>query len=265
MHARRLDALDGLHRAGELALQGALVVDVLDEGGGAEGVGLVEDLIAHAGRRQIVLGQRHAQLGDLVGRNQDGTAIPDVILDGHAVQLGGDGGGVARFQPGEEDGLGRLGDGARNIKEEGGQNGGDAGHHAEPRRANRLEKIRQDVPRKASEKFSPLLLGKHCRLQGKIWLKETARADALCALFCLTGCLRLPCPFYPSADHLRYCCTGVARRALLNLLRPTISINYDTAGPVWPAARPGRSDRWHAARPGIPPPSAYSACRHHPG
>ncbi len=145
MDPRRLDALDGLHRAGEFAFERALVIDVLHKGGGAEGVGLVENLIAHAGGGQIVLGQRHAQLGHLVGRNQDRAAILDVVFHGHAVQLGGDGGGVARFQSGEEDGLGRFGDRARDIKEEGGEHGGHAGHDAEPRCSDLFEELRHNA------------------------------------------------------------------------------------------------------------------------
>ena len=144
MHARGLDAVDGLDGAGQLAFQGAQPVDVLDEGGGAEGVRLVENLIAHAGGGQIVLGQRHAQFGDLVGGHQHGAAVLDVILDGHGVELGGDGGGVACRQPREKNGLGRLGDRAGDIKEEGGQNGGHAGHDAEPCRTDRFEEFRQD-------------------------------------------------------------------------------------------------------------------------
>ena len=74
------------------------MVDVLDEGGGAEGIRLVEDFIADAGGGQVFLGQRHAQLGHLVGRNQDGAAVLDVILDRHGVELAADRSGVARFQ-----------------------------------------------------------------------------------------------------------------------------------------------------------------------
>ena len=101
MHAGALHPVDGLDRARQFAFQRAQVVDVLDEGGGAEGVRLVEDLVADAGGGQIVLRQRHAQLGHLVGGNQDRAAVSlDVVFDGHAVELGGDGGGVARFQAG---------------------------------------------------------------------------------------------------------------------------------------------------------------------
>ena len=144
MHARAFDAVDGLDRAGEFAFQRAQPVDVLDEGGGAEGVGLVEDLIADAGGGQIVLGQLHAQLGHLVGGNQDRAAVAlGVVFHVHGVELGGDRGGVARLQAGIEDGLRRLGDHAGDIEEEGGQHGGDAGHDAEPRRVRPFEKFRQ--------------------------------------------------------------------------------------------------------------------------
>ena len=76
MDAGAFDAINGLNRARQLAFQRAQTVDVLDKGGGAEGIGLVENLIADAGGGQIVLGQRHAQLGHLVGGNQDRAAVP---------------------------------------------------------------------------------------------------------------------------------------------------------------------------------------------
>ena len=85
MDAGAFDPVDGLDRARQFALQRAQPVDVLHKGGGAEGVGLVENLVAHAGGGQIVLGQRHAQLGHLVGGHQDGAAIAlGVIFDVHA-------------------------------------------------------------------------------------------------------------------------------------------------------------------------------------
>ncbi len=127
VHAGAADAVNALNGARQFAFQSAQMVDVLDESRGAEGVRLVEDFVADAGGRQVVLGQRHAQLGHLVGGHQDGAAFFGVIFDGHGVELGGDRGGVARFQTGEQDGLGRLGDRARYIEEEGGENGGNAG------------------------------------------------------------------------------------------------------------------------------------------
>jgi len=115
MDAGAADAFDRLDRTGQFAFQGAQMVDVLDKGGGAEGIRLVEDLVADAGSGQIVLGQRQTQAGDLIGRDQDGAAILDVILDRHGIELAGHRGGVARFQTGKQDGLGRLGDRARYI------------------------------------------------------------------------------------------------------------------------------------------------------
>jgi len=48
VHPRRLDAIERPDGAGELALKRAQVIDVLDEAGGAERVGLVENLVADA-------------------------------------------------------------------------------------------------------------------------------------------------------------------------------------------------------------------------
>ena len=140
MHARAVDAVDGLDGAGKLAFQRAQAVDVLDEGGGAEGVGLVEDLVADAGGGQVLRGQLHAQLGDLVGRDQDRAAVAlGVIGHVHGVELGGDRGGVARLEPGKQDRFRRLGDHARDIEKECGERGGDTRHDAEPRGAHTFE------------------------------------------------------------------------------------------------------------------------------
>ena len=145
MDAGAFDAVDGLDGARQFAFQGAHAVDVLDKGGGAEGVRLVEDFIADAGGWQIVLRQRHAQFGHLVGGHQDGAVFLGVIFDVHAVELGGDGGGIARLQPAIEDGLGRLGDRAGDIEEECGENRRDARHDAKTRRAHRFEEFRHET------------------------------------------------------------------------------------------------------------------------
>ena len=100
MNARAVDALDGLDRAGELAFQGAHAVDVLYEGGGAEGVGFVENLVADAGGRKIFGSELHPQLGDLIGGHQDGAAVAlHVVGHIHRVELGRDLRGVARLDP----------------------------------------------------------------------------------------------------------------------------------------------------------------------
>ena len=189
MHAGAFDAVDGLDRARQLAFQGAQAVDVLDEGGGAEGVRLVENLIADAGGGQIVLGQRHAQLGHLVGGNQDGAAISLAsYFTSMPSSLAVTAAASRDSSPAIEDGLGRFGDRAGDIKEEGGQHGGDAGHHAETRSTNRFEKFgHEQILLASAGKPRPFLLGKHCRLCGKIWLKAEARAYFACA-FLRTSC-----------------------------------------------------------------------------
>ena len=69
MDAGGLDAVDAADGAGELALERAQMVDVLDEARGAERVGLVEDLVADAAALgQAALGELHAQPRDLVLR-----------------------------------------------------------------------------------------------------------------------------------------------------------------------------------------------------
>ena len=71
-----LDAVDGADGAGQFALQRAQMIDVLDEAGGAERVGLVEDLVADAAALgQAALGELHAQPGDLVLGHQDHGAV----------------------------------------------------------------------------------------------------------------------------------------------------------------------------------------------
>ena len=75
--------------AGELALERAQMVDVLDEAGGAERVGLVEDLVADAAALgQAALGELHAQARDLVLRHHDdGAVVAHFVGDGLALEV----------------------------------------------------------------------------------------------------------------------------------------------------------------------------------
>ena len=148
MHARAVDALDGLDRAGEFAFEGAQPVDVLHEGGGAEGVGLVEDLIADAGGGKIVGGQLPCAAWSR-GRREPGSCrrrpwrrMSTFIASSLAVTAAASRGS----RPGEQDGLGRLGERAGDIEKECGERGGDAGHDAETRRTDRFDKFRQCLP-----------------------------------------------------------------------------------------------------------------------
>ena len=77
MHARLLHAVDGADGAGELALERAQVIDVLNEARRAERVGLVENLVADAAALgQAALGELHAQPRDLLlGHQHDGAVV----------------------------------------------------------------------------------------------------------------------------------------------------------------------------------------------
>ena len=84
MDAGGLDAVDGADGAGEFAFQRAQMIDVLDEAGGAERVGLVEDLVADAAALgQAAFGELHAQPRDLVLRHHDDGAVV-AQLEGNA-------------------------------------------------------------------------------------------------------------------------------------------------------------------------------------
>ena len=104
MHARGLDPVDGADGAGELAFERAQMVDVLDEAGGAERVGFVEDLVADAAALgQAALGELHAQPGDLVLRHHDdGAVVLQLVGDGLALEVLDDRGGVLGGEVGEQ-------------------------------------------------------------------------------------------------------------------------------------------------------------------
>ena len=95
-----LDAVDGADGAGELALQRAQMIDVLDKAGGAERVRLVEDLVADAAALgQAALGELHPQPGDLVLRHHDhGALVAKFEGDRLAIQILDDAGGVFRLR-----------------------------------------------------------------------------------------------------------------------------------------------------------------------
>ena len=65
----------------KLAFQRAQMIDVLNESGGAERVGLVENLVADAAAfRQAGFGELHPQPGDLVlGHHDDRAVVLDLI------------------------------------------------------------------------------------------------------------------------------------------------------------------------------------------
>ena len=83
MHARGLHAVDATDGAGKLAFERAQMIDVLDEGGGAERVRFVENLVADAAAfGQAVLGELHAQPRDIVlGHHHDRAVVLDLVGD----------------------------------------------------------------------------------------------------------------------------------------------------------------------------------------
>ncbi len=96
VHAGELHPVDGADGAGQFAFERAQVIDVLDEAGRAERVGLVEDLVADAAAlRQAGFGELHAQPRHLVLRHHQHRAVV-AHLEGNALafQVLDDRGGV---------------------------------------------------------------------------------------------------------------------------------------------------------------------------
>ena len=117
-----VDRLDG---SGQFALERPQMVDVLDETGGAERVGFVEDLVADtAALGQAAFGKFHAQPGDLVLRHHDrGAVVAQLIGDRLAFQLLDDAGGILEAEVGEQRGHLRRRDAHDDEAEEADQRG----------------------------------------------------------------------------------------------------------------------------------------------
>ena len=139
--------------AGQFAFERAQVVDVLDEAGGAERVGLVENLVADAAALgQAAFGELHAQPRHLVLRHQDDRAVVlELVGDALALQVLDDRGGVLDDEVGEQRRHLRRGDAQDEEGEEADQRDRDRAHRRKPRRAERLDERRRtpapDQPR----------------------------------------------------------------------------------------------------------------------
>ena len=103
MHARGLHAVEAADGAGEFAFQRTQMVDVLDEGGGAERVRFVENLVADAAALgQAAFGELHAQPRDVVlGHHHDGAVVFELVGDRLPLQILDDRGRVLDRQIGE--------------------------------------------------------------------------------------------------------------------------------------------------------------------
>src|SRR5215510_12200130 len=89
MHASRLHSIDAAYRSSQFAFQRAQMVDVLNEGRRAKGIGLVENLVPDTTAFwQSGFGKLHAQPGDVVLRHHDDGAVAlELIGDRLALQV----------------------------------------------------------------------------------------------------------------------------------------------------------------------------------
>jgi hypothetical protein len=134
MHARRHHAVDAPDGAGELALERAQIVDILDKARGAERVRLVENLVADAAAfGQAFAGKRHAQPRDPILGHHDGAAVvAQFVSDALPLQILHDRRRVLVGQIGEERGHLRRGDAQDEEGEKAHEGQGDCGHGRDP-------------------------------------------------------------------------------------------------------------------------------------
>src|SRR6516165_12673102 len=147
MHPCRLDAVDGADGAGKFALQGAQVIDVLDEARGAERVGFVEDLVTDAAALgQASFGELHAQPRDLVLRHHDdGAVVADFEGNRLAFEVLDDGGRVLKAEVGKEGGHLRGGDAHDHEGEEADQRGCHRDHRRQARSTQPLQEAHETL------------------------------------------------------------------------------------------------------------------------
>ena len=152
-----LDAVDGADGAGQFALQRAQMIDVLDEAGGAERVGFVEDLVADAAALgQAALGELHAQPGDLVLRHHDhGAVVAQFEGDRLPLQVLDDAAGIFGREIGEQGGHLRRGDAHDDKGEEADQRGCHRDHRHQARSAQTFQETYQTLQNQPAPKFGP--------------------------------------------------------------------------------------------------------------
>ena len=143
VHARRLDAVERPDGARQLSFERPQVVDVLDEARGAERIGLVEDLVAHAAALgQAALGELHAQPGDpVLGYQHDGAVVLEFVGDGLAVEVLDDRGRILERQIGEQRRHLRRRDAHHQDREEADQRHRHRRHGGDSRRTQRFDEL----------------------------------------------------------------------------------------------------------------------------
>jgi hypothetical protein len=149
VHTRRLHPVDRLDGARELPLERAQVIDVLDERGRPEGVGLVEDLVSDAAALgQAAFGQLHAHPGQSIARHHhDGAVVLELVRDGLALEILHDRGRVLRCEVGEHRRHLRRRDAQDDEGEDADHGRGDGAHGGQARRAQRPDKFDEPLHR----------------------------------------------------------------------------------------------------------------------
>ena len=157
MHPRGLNAVDGADGAGQFALERAQMIDVLDEAGGAERVGFVENLVADAAALgQAALGELHAQPGDLVLRHHDHRAfVAQFERYRLTFQVLDDPRGVLGREVGKQGGHLRRGDAHDDKGEEADQRGCHRDHRHQARSAQTLQESYQTLQNQSAPRFGP--------------------------------------------------------------------------------------------------------------
>jgi hypothetical protein len=155
MDARGLDPVDRPDGAGQLALQRPQMIDVLDEARGAQGVRLVEDLIADAAALgQAAFGELHPQASDLVLRHHDDRAlVAQLEGDALAFQVLDDGGGVLHAEVGEQGGQLRSGDAHDHEREEADQRDCHRDHRHQTRGTQPLQEVNETLQNQLPQKI----------------------------------------------------------------------------------------------------------------
>ena len=169
MHARGLHAVDRPDGAGQLAFQRAQMIDVLHEAGGAERVGLVENLVADAAALgQAAFGKLHAQpCHSILGHHDHRAVVAQLEGDGLALQILDDPGGILRRQVGEKGGHHRRGDAHDDESEESDQRGGDRNHRHHPGRTQTFQETCKTLQRTSPSRFGrKSRLGNYCLWDG---------------------------------------------------------------------------------------------------
>ncbi len=123
------------------------MIDVLHKGRGAEGVGLVENLVAdRAAARQSGFGEPHAEPRHLCLRHQHRRAVgAELIGNSLRVELLGDAPGIVERELGEERRHRRLREAHDDEGEEADQDRRGCAHGGDARRSQRFDELDKTI------------------------------------------------------------------------------------------------------------------------